>query len=117
MGTKKIIEQVKTLHVNHEVLAASVLHLSPEEQAKVNKLALKVLGLSGNCSSAAIMKKRQKMVDACNAYDVIIDAFALVEKLASALDQELSMSDNTSLESYEILADAKMFLGSIKDEK
>lgn len=115
MGTKKVIEQVMTLHVNHEVLAAAILHLSVEEQVKVNKLALKVLGLPEKASHAAITKKRQKMVDACNAYDGILDAFTLVEKLTKALDQELAMSDNTSAESYEILADAKMFIGGIKD--
>ena len=117
MEAKKLVNSIKTKHVNYEVLAAAVLHLTEEEQVKVNKLIVGIIGLPVHATTGSIQRERAKRVDAVDAYDVILDAFTLVEKLTEQLDKQLYGFDTGSVESYDVLADAKMFIGSTEDEK
>lgn len=102
---KKLVNEVKTKHVSYEVLAAAVLHLSEEEQVKVDKLITGILGLPVHATTDAIRQERQKRVDSVDAYDGILDVFRMLERLTQ------------NPESQELLADAKMLIASVQDEK
>lgn len=114
---KKLLNRVKTMHTNHEVLAAAVLHLSEEEQVKVNKLIVEILGLPVHATTDSIQRERQKRVDDIDAYDGILDAFRMLVLVTEQLENALDGSDNGATESYEALGDAKMLIASTEYEK
>ena len=106
---KKLLNDIKKLHVNYEVLAAGVLHLSEQEQVKVNNLIIKSLGLPVRATADSIQRERQIKVDDVSEYDAILDAFLLLEKVTA----RLKIVDG----SCEQVAEAQMFLAGIKDDK
>lgn len=110
MGTKKLVEAIKTKHVNYEVLAAAVLHLTEEEQVKVNKLIVEIIGLPLTASAVEIEQEREKRVDAVDAYDVILDVFSMLKRTTAVLEGKAKFD-------AELVADARMIIGSIEDEK
>lgn len=101
---KQLLEDVKKLHVNYEVLSAAILHLSEEEQVKVNKQIIQNLGLPLAATPQSIQHERQIKVDDVSDYDGILDAFILLKKVVEEPNEE-------------VLAEAQMFIASIKDDR
>lgn len=104
---EKLVNDIKKLHVNYEVLASGVLQLTEKEQVKVNNMIIKSLGLPYAATADSIERTRQIKVDDVSDYDVILDAFILLEKVT----EQFKGCNN------EALAEAQMFLESIKHER
>lgn len=107
---EKILTKINTLHVNYEVLSAAVLHLSEAEQVKVNNLIVKSLGLPVHATADSLQRERQIKVDDVDVYDVILDAFILLEKVIKVLDGSTKYD-------AELVADAQMLIASIKHDR
>ena len=115
---KNLLAKINKLHVNHEVLAAGVLHLNPSEQNKVNNLIMnEVLRMPEAATPADLVQKRQKMVDDVNDYGVILDVFEMLKIVTNELENTLDGSDNGPTESYDALGAATMLIKSVEDGK
>ena len=106
---KNLLAKINMLHINYEVLASAVLHLSEEEQVKVNKLITESLGLPIHATASSIKNERQKRVDGLDEYGVIMDAFTLLKRVTAVLEGKAEYD-------AELAADARMIIGSIENE-
>lgn len=117
MGIKRLVNKVKTIHVNYDVLVAAILHLQPEEQAKVNKRVYDVLKLSADSGTPDIKRKRQKMIDDVDDYDVILDVFSMLKEVTETLEHTLELNGGCGVSAYETIANAQMLIASIEDDE
>lgn len=106
---KSTLTKIKLLHVNHEVLAATLLHMQPNEQKRVNFLIHKVLQLPDTATGADIEQKRQIMVDGLDEYDVILDAFEMLKKMTDLAEGKVKYD-------AELVAESRMLIGSIEHD-
>ncbi len=103
------LTKIKKLHINHEVLAATLLHMEPNEQKRINFLIHKVLGLPDTATGADILQKRQIMVDAVDEYDVILDAFKMLKSITEMVEGKAKYD-------AELVAESRMLIGSIEHD-